>query len=247
MTQPWSRREIMVRFGRLRGGYYLLGVKAPHHRLFQDIAWSTEHVAHQTLERAAELHLPVHVLPKWYDVDDIGGLKMLLAELFEGQSLAPDLCPAPARHTCALIQSLVETSDPNDRLAFNALRRAAEFTGLDWSLLARFRPVAQFSMRELKRWGSSVRTSRGSDGEKAHGLLRGRPYLYAFATLQCAVALLAPAAAAARDLVVYGEPTLEKARTKPLRNARLMVAPWMILAGAASSSQRRRAQKSRRC
>jgi len=92
-----------------------------------------------------------------------------------------------------------------------------------------------------------VRALRGSDGEKAHGLLRGRPYLYAFATLQCAVALLAPAAAAARDLVVYGEPTLEKARTKPLRNARLMVAPWMILAGAASSSQRRRAQKSRRC
>jgi len=84
-------------------------------------------------------------------------------------------------------------------------------TGLDWSLLARFQPVAQFSMRELERWGSSVRTSRGSDGEKAHGLLRGRPYLYAFATLLCAGALLAPAAAAARDLVVYGEPTLEKA------------------------------------
>src|SRR5262245_18977306 len=37
---------------------YLLGVNAPHHRLFPAIAWSTEHVAHQTLERAAELHLP---------------------------------------------------------------------------------------------------------------------------------------------------------------------------------------------
>ena len=108
------------------GGYYLLGVKAPHHRLFQDIAWSTEHVTHQTLERAAELHLPVHILPKWYDVDDIGGLKMLLAELFEGQSIAPELCPAPARHTRALIQSLVETSDLKDRLALNASRGAAE-------------------------------------------------------------------------------------------------------------------------
>jgi glycosyltransferase A (GT-A) superfamily protein (DUF2064 family) len=31
------------------GGYYLLGVNAPHHRLFPAIAWSTEHVAHQTL------------------------------------------------------------------------------------------------------------------------------------------------------------------------------------------------------
>ena len=56
-----------------------------------------------------------------------------------------------------------------------------------------------------------MRALRGSDGEKAHGLLRGRAYRYAFATLLCAVALVPPAAAAARDLVVYGEPTLEKA------------------------------------
>ena len=52
---------------------------------------------------------------------------------------------------------------------------------------------------------------RGSDGEKAQGLLRARAYRYAFATLLCAVALVPPAAAAARDLVVYGEPTLQAA------------------------------------
>jgi molybdenum ABC transporter molybdate-binding protein len=57
----------------------------------------------------------------------------------------------------------------------------------------------------------SVRALRGSDGEKVHGLLRGRAYRYAFATLLCAVALVPPAAAAARDLVVYGEPTLQAA------------------------------------
>jgi molybdenum ABC transporter molybdate-binding protein len=57
----------------------------------------------------------------------------------------------------------------------------------------------------------SVRALRGSDGEKAHGLLRGRAYRYAFATLLCAVALVPPAAAAARDLVVYGEPALQAA------------------------------------
>jgi uncharacterized protein len=101
----------------LDGGYYLLGVKAEHHRLFQDIAWSTEHVAHQTLKRARELDLPVHVLPKWYDVDDIAGLKMLQAELFEGRSFAPELRPARARHTSSLIQSLVETADRNLRFA----------------------------------------------------------------------------------------------------------------------------------
>jgi uncharacterized protein len=110
----------------LDGGYYLLGLKAKHHRLFEDIAWSTERVAQQTLERAAELDLPVHMLPTWYDVDDVAGLEMLRAELLEGRSFAPDLCPAQPRHTRALIQSLVETSDLKDRLSLNALRRAAE-------------------------------------------------------------------------------------------------------------------------
>src|SRR6516165_5138264 len=109
----------------LDGGYYLLGLKAQHHRLFENIAWSTEHVARQTLERAAELDLPVHILPTWYDVDDVAGLRTLRAELFESRSFAPDLCPAQPRHTRALIQSLVEASDLEDRLGLNALRRAA--------------------------------------------------------------------------------------------------------------------------
>jgi uncharacterized protein len=110
----------------LDGGYYLLGVKSQHRRLFEDIAWSTQHVTQQTLERAAELHLPMHVLPTWYDVDDVAALKTLLAELFDGQSFAADLCSARPRHTRALFQSLVETSDLKDRLALNAFGRAAE-------------------------------------------------------------------------------------------------------------------------
>lgn len=108
------------------GGYYLLGVKAMHPRLFQDIAWSTEQVAQQTLERAAELDLPAHILPTWYDVDDVGALKMLQSELFEGRSFAPDLRPNQAKHTRALMQALLETSDFKDRLACGELRRAAE-------------------------------------------------------------------------------------------------------------------------
>jgi len=66
-------------------------------------------------------------------------------------------------------------------------------------------------MREPKCLGVSVRTLGGSDGEKAGGLPHGRPWLCAVAALLCPVALLAPATAGARDLVVYGEPTLEKA------------------------------------
>jgi hypothetical protein len=63
------------------GGYYLLGLKAPHLRMFEDIAWSTERVAAQTLERAREIGLDVHTLPVWYDVDDVDGLRRLNAEL----------------------------------------------------------------------------------------------------------------------------------------------------------------------
>jgi molybdate transport system substrate-binding protein len=57
----------------------------------------------------------------------------------------------------------------------------------------------------------SVRTLRVNDGKKAGRLPHGYPWLCVVATLLYAVALLAPATAGARDLVVYGEPTLEKA------------------------------------
>src|SRR6516165_7957451 len=67
------------------------------------------------------------------------------------------------------------------------------------------------SMGELERCGLLVRILRGSDGKKALGLPSGCPWRWVGATLLCAIAFLAPAAAAARDLVVYGEPTLEKA------------------------------------
>src|SRR5262249_21000595 len=136
LAQPGDRAV----FGpALDGGYYLLGLKAQHHRLFEDIAWSTERVAQQTLERAAELKLPVHILPTWYDVDDVAGLEMLRAQLFDGRAFAPNLCPARPRHTRALIQALVETADLKDRLSLNALRRGCgvkRITGLDWPLLA---------------------------------------------------------------------------------------------------------------
>jgi uncharacterized protein len=63
------------------GGYYLLGLKVAHRRMFQDIAWSTERVAEQTLERAREINLEVHRLPVWYDVDDAECLCRLRDEL----------------------------------------------------------------------------------------------------------------------------------------------------------------------
>jgi uncharacterized protein len=63
------------------GGYYLLGLRSPHRRLFEEIAWSTESVAATTLERARELGLDVHTLPVWHDVDDIEDLRRLHGEV----------------------------------------------------------------------------------------------------------------------------------------------------------------------
>jgi uncharacterized protein len=110
----------------LDGGYYLLGVKARHRHLFHRIAWSTERVAQQTLERAAEANLPVHILATWYDVDDITTFNLLLGELFEQKLFAPALSSAPGHHTRALIQSLLENQDFKNRLALNGFGRAAE-------------------------------------------------------------------------------------------------------------------------
>jgi rSAM/selenodomain-associated transferase 1 len=64
------------------GGYYLIGLKHAHSRLFEDIDWSTAQVLGQTLERAAEIGLEVAMLPAWYDVDDGSSLNRLCDELF---------------------------------------------------------------------------------------------------------------------------------------------------------------------
>jgi rSAM/selenodomain-associated transferase 1 len=98
------------------GGYYLLGVKAPHRRLFDDIDWSTERVARQTVERAGEVGVPVHSLPAWYDVDDLQALRRLHAELFEGRSLDRALVPYRALHTTRLVSELLGESDFGVRL-----------------------------------------------------------------------------------------------------------------------------------
>jgi rSAM/selenodomain-associated transferase 1 len=63
------------------GGYYLLGLKRPHHALFRDIAWSTDGVAAATRERARSIGLEVVELPPWYDVDDAASLRRLAADL----------------------------------------------------------------------------------------------------------------------------------------------------------------------
>ena len=64
------------------GGYYLLGLRHAHTRLFENITWSTDRVYGETVERSKEINLPAITLPVWYDVDDQLSLNRLLSELF---------------------------------------------------------------------------------------------------------------------------------------------------------------------
>lgn len=79
------------------GGYYLLGLKAAHARMFADIAWSSETVADATRARAAELGLEVVELPAWYDVDDRSSLARLFRETRQGAGYRHYPAPATAR------------------------------------------------------------------------------------------------------------------------------------------------------
>jgi len=63
------------------GGYYLIGVKKLHRRLFDQIDWSTERVLNQTIQRATEIGLEAKLLPIGYDIDDGASLRRLCNEL----------------------------------------------------------------------------------------------------------------------------------------------------------------------
>ncbi len=69
------------------GGYTLIGLSRLHARLFEDMPWSTPAVHRMTVERAAEIGIPVVNVPGWYDVDDAASLR-LLEEEFSGRRLA---------------------------------------------------------------------------------------------------------------------------------------------------------------
>ena len=86
------------------GGYYLIGIKRLHHRLFEQIDWSTERVFAQTLERAREIGLETELLPTWYDVDDAATLDRLRRELTAPSR--PNRGWYDAKHTRAYLESL---------------------------------------------------------------------------------------------------------------------------------------------
>jgi uncharacterized protein len=91
------------------GDRAVIGIKRAHRRLFDDIAWSSEHVLRQTLARADELGLPIATLPTWYDVDDLDTLRVLVGELLDDTPFhAVDRDAAPALFTRRCLRDLRE-------------------------------------------------------------------------------------------------------------------------------------------
>jgi hypothetical protein len=126
------------------GGYYLIGMRQAHRRLFEEIKWSTAEVAAQTIARARELNLEVALLPAWYDVDDAQTLRRLCVELFDmphgedesgasqqgdgGASCSAQLAPYPAPHTRAALTRLL-AGEARTRLGIEAREEKEEEKG----------------------------------------------------------------------------------------------------------------------
>lgn len=53
------------------GGYYLIGMKAAHSKLFKNILWSTSQVLFQTQHNAEKLNLKVGLLQELNDIDTL--------------------------------------------------------------------------------------------------------------------------------------------------------------------------------
>lgn len=57
------------------GGFYLIGLKQLHYRVFENIEWSSASVLTRTLENVRAMGLPYELLPEWYDLDEMEDLK----------------------------------------------------------------------------------------------------------------------------------------------------------------------------
>jgi rSAM/selenodomain-associated transferase 1 len=86
------------------GGYYLIGLKKPDRRLFEQIDWSTERVLNQTIQRATDIELEVKLLPTGYDIDDQAGLRRLRDELLKNEwGSSNEVAPSTRRFLASLV------------------------------------------------------------------------------------------------------------------------------------------------
>lgn len=71
------------------GGYYLIGLRALHRDLFDEVAWSTPLVLPETIKRAQRKGLRIAQLPLWYDVDTPDDLERLKGALIRIEGIDP--------------------------------------------------------------------------------------------------------------------------------------------------------------
>src|SRR5262249_52169092 len=84
------------------GGYYLIGLKQLHCEVFKGIDWSTERVLEQTRQRATQIGVGVHELPRGFDVDDRASLRRLCDELL-GEKARDGVAPQTQKFLRELI------------------------------------------------------------------------------------------------------------------------------------------------
>jgi len=70
------------------GGYYLIGLRRPAPQLFEGIAWSSENVLKQTLERVTACGLSCELLSVKEDIDDLESLRRHVASVGRGSERA---------------------------------------------------------------------------------------------------------------------------------------------------------------
>ena len=76
-----SQKPSLVLGPSTDGGYYLVGCSGSVPPIFDGIAWGTERVLTQTLERITDNPLNAALLPFWYDVDTLQDLRFLTQHL----------------------------------------------------------------------------------------------------------------------------------------------------------------------
>jgi rSAM/selenodomain-associated transferase 1 len=104
--------DRIVLGGASDGGYYLIGMKAPHAEPFTSIHWSASTVYAETVAEIARAGVELVELPVWYDVDDGESLKVLRDELL--RSTPPPFATVPgypAPHSRRFLLEILGGSD----------------------------------------------------------------------------------------------------------------------------------------
>lgn len=74
-------RQGTVIYPAMDGGYALLGLTRMSWSLFRKMAWSTDAVARETIDRIGRLGWPIHVGPTLHDIDEPGDMTFFPAGL----------------------------------------------------------------------------------------------------------------------------------------------------------------------